>query len=183
MENGASSYLRFLDGDKNGFVDIVKGYKDGLTLFINTITKDIHLSEEAANDVLVLLYVKKPQYNSKYSFKTWLYTIGRNTALNYMKKVKRTDYSSYEDSCYIADEKAIETDYIKDEQRIMIHQSIKALKTEYGQILYLTYFEGLSNSEASRIMGKTLKQISDLLYYAKKALKNELQRRGINGQI
>lgn len=28
MENGASSYLRFLDGDKEGFVDIVRLYKD-----------------------------------------------------------------------------------------------------------------------------------------------------------
>ena len=33
MENGASSYLRFLNGDKNGFVDIVRDHKDGLTLF------------------------------------------------------------------------------------------------------------------------------------------------------
>ena len=48
MENGASSYLRFLDGDKSGFVDVVKEYKDRLTLFINTIIRDIHISEEAA---------------------------------------------------------------------------------------------------------------------------------------
>ena len=40
MDNGASSYLRFLNGDKNGFVDIVKDYKDGLTLFINTIIRE-----------------------------------------------------------------------------------------------------------------------------------------------
>lgn len=58
MDNGASSYLRFLNGDKNGFVDIVKDYKDGLTLFINTIVKDIHISEEAANEVFLKLYVK-----------------------------------------------------------------------------------------------------------------------------
>ena len=64
MENGASSYLRFLNGDKNGFVDIVKDYKDGLTLFINTIVKDIHISEEAANEVFLKLYVKKPKYTA-----------------------------------------------------------------------------------------------------------------------
>ena len=88
MDNGASSYLRFLNGDKNGFVDIVKDYKDGLTLFINTIIKDIHISEEAANEVFLKLYVKKPKYKSRYSFKTWLYTIGKNTAINYLKNSK-----------------------------------------------------------------------------------------------
>ena len=40
------------------------------------------------------LYVKKPKYKVQYSFKTWLYTIGKNTAINYLKKFKRTDYSN-----------------------------------------------------------------------------------------
>ena len=36
MENGASSYLRFLNGDNDGFVDLVKEYNDGLILFLNS---------------------------------------------------------------------------------------------------------------------------------------------------
>ncbi|WP_295090894.1 RNA polymerase sigma factor [Ruminococcus sp.] len=183
MDNGASSYLRFLNGDKNGFVDIVKDYKDGLTLFINTIIRDIHISEEAANEVFLKLYLKKPKYKSQYSFKTWLYAIGRNTAINYLKKFKRTDYSNIEDCCYISDEKDIEMDYIKGEQNFLIHQALKALKAEYAQILYLIYFEELSNSEAAEIVGKSPKQISDLIYCAKKSLKAELERRGKDGQI
>jgi len=43
MDNGASSYLRFLNGDNDRFVDIVKEYNDGLILFINSIIKDIQL--------------------------------------------------------------------------------------------------------------------------------------------
>ena len=30
MDNGASSYRRFLDGDDNGITEIVENYKDGL---------------------------------------------------------------------------------------------------------------------------------------------------------
>ena len=36
MDNGASSYRRFLDGDENGFVELVRDYKDGLILYINS---------------------------------------------------------------------------------------------------------------------------------------------------
>ena len=183
MDNGASSYLRFLNGDKNGFVELVRGYKDGLTLFINTIIKDIHLSEEVANEVFLKLYIKKPKYQSNYSFKTWLYTIGKNTAINYLKKYKRIKYSDIDDCCYIADEKDIESDYIKGEQNLIIHRTLKNLKAEYSQILYLIYFEELSNAEAAKVMGKTSKQISDLIYCAKKALKIELERRKADGQI
>ena len=183
MENGASSYLRFLNGDKNGFVELVTDYKDGLTLFVNTIIKDIHIAEEVANEVFLKLYIKKPKYKSDYSFKTWLYTIGKNTAINYMKKFKRIDYSSIEDCCYISDEKDIESDYIKGEQNVVIHQSLRSLKTEYAQVLYLIFFEELSNSEAAKVIGKTQKQISDLIYNAKKALKSELERRNADEQI
>ncbi|BBK23162.1 hypothetical protein Aargi30884_20650 [Amedibacterium intestinale] len=30
MDNGAGSYRRFLDGDDDGIVEIVRDYKDGL---------------------------------------------------------------------------------------------------------------------------------------------------------
>ena len=183
MENGAGSYLRFLNGDKEGFVDIVRLYKDGLTLFVNTFIRDIHISEEVANEVFLKLYIKKPKYKSEFSFKTWLYTIGKNTAVNYLKKVRRTNYASIEDCFYIADEKDIEADCIQNEQNLLIHRALKALKAEYSQVLYLVYFEELSHAEISEIMGKNPKQVRDLIYNAKKALKTELERRTDNGQI
>ena len=35
MDNGASSYRRFLDGDDEGIVEIIRDYKDGLILYLN----------------------------------------------------------------------------------------------------------------------------------------------------
>ncbi len=60
----------------------------------------------------------------------------------------------------------------------MVHQVLHRLKLEYRQVLYLSYFEGFSNSEAALIMKKSDRQIKDLLYNAKKALKSELERSG-----
>lgn len=111
MDNGASSYLRFLNGDKEGFVDIVKEYRNGLVLFINVIVGDIHISEEAADNALMKLYIKKPKYRSECSFKAWLYTIGKNAALDYIKKLRRKQYVPIEDYYYLADETDIEADY------------------------------------------------------------------------
>ena len=59
-----------------------------------------------------------------------------------------------------------------------MHQVFHRLKLEYRQVLYLSYFEGFSNSEAALIMKKSDRQIKDLLYNAKKALKSELERSG-----
>ena len=90
---------------------------------------------------------------------------------------------SIEDCCYISSEQDIEADYIRDEQNILIHQVLKNLKAEYAQVLYLVYFEELTNTETAKIMKKTNKQVSDLIYCAKRALKNELERRKQDGQV
>ena len=60
----------------------------------------------------------------------------------------------------------------------MVHQALHSLKLEYRQILYLIYFEGFNKEEAALIMNKSERQIKDLLFNSKKALKDELERRG-----
>lgn len=181
MDNGASSYLRFLNGDKEGFVELVKEYKDGLVLFLNCYTNDIHIAEEAADETFLKLYVNKPKYKSEYSFKTWLYTIGRNTALSYIKKLKKHRLEPIEDYYYLSDDIDIEAEYIQNEENLRIHRAIRNLKKEYAHVLYLVYFEDLTNSETAEVMGKSLKQISDLIYRAKNALKSELEKGEQNG--
>ena len=183
MENGASSYLRFLNGDNDAFVGLVREYNDKLVLFLNTVVGDIHMAEEAADETFLKLYTNRPAYNEQYSFKTWLYTIAKNTALNYVKKLKRGSVVPIEDCVYLSDETDIEEEYIKGEQNTILHHAIKALNSEYSQVLYLIYFEGMSNAEAAKVMGKTSRQLYNLLYRAKQALREELERRDSNGQV
>ena len=85
MDNGASSYRRFLEGDDSGIVEIIRDYKDGLILFLNRYVNNIHTAEELAEDTFFRIVTRKPRFVAKYSFKTWLYTIGRNIAINHVK--------------------------------------------------------------------------------------------------
>ena len=89
MDNGASSYRRFLEGDTNAIIDIISDYREGLVLFINSFIDDFCTAEELAEDVFVKLCVDKPDFSGKCSFKTWLFTIGKNAALNLIKKKSR----------------------------------------------------------------------------------------------
>ena len=60
MDNGASSYRRFLDGDNNGFVEIVRIYNDGLVLYLNSFVNNISVADELAEETFVKLGIKKP---------------------------------------------------------------------------------------------------------------------------
>ena len=178
MDNGASSYRRFLDGDDNGFVEIVRDYKDGLILFLDSFVRNLSISEELAEDTFVKLGIKKPRFSGKSSFKTWLYAIGRNVAVDYIRKESKRSELSIDECSNLADRQALEDAYLKEERRIVIHQALGKLKPEYRQVLWLTYFEELSNKEAAKVMRKSVHSIETLIYRAKQSLKQELIKEG-----
>ena len=178
MDNGSILYRRYLDGDDEAMVELIRIHKDGLMLYIKGITSNLSLAEELMEDTFFKLAAKKPKFSGKCSFKTWLYAIGRNITTKQLRKSAKLKVVPLESQEYLSDEENIAGDYIKSEQKRAVHQALHELKLEYRQVLYLSYFEGFSNSEAALIMKKSDKQIRDLLYNAKKALKSELERSG-----
>ncbi|MBR3422232.1 MAG: RNA polymerase sigma factor [Ruminococcus sp.] len=178
MDNGASSYRRFLEGDKESIINIVSEYNNGLVLFLSSITGDICLAEELAEDVFCGLLLDKPRFGGKSSFKTWLYSIARYKALQMMKKAKRTADIPVDEMYTLTDEADIEREHIRNEQKIAVHRAMKRIASDYSQVLYLTYFEGFNNTETAKIMKKNNRQIENLLYRAKSALRAELEKEG-----
>ena len=179
MDNGASSYRRFLEGDDNGLAEIVKSYSDGLILYLNGIVNNLSVAEELAEETLFKIITKKPKFNARYSFKTWLYTIGRNVAIDYIRRHKKRSDTSYETlENYIQDETDLIRFYVSEERKIIVHKALKNLHSEYRQVLWLLYFEELSNSEVSIVMKKSSRQMKNLIYRAKNALKSELDKEG-----
>ena len=180
-DNGADSYRRFLDGDDNGMIELVRDYKDGLILFLNRYVNNIHTAEDLTEDTFVRLATKKPRFQADHSFKTWLYAIGRNIALNYLKREKRISgqpLEKYEKT--LAEENLLERSYLLEERKIQVHRTLSQLQPEYARILYLKFFEELTNEQIARILKKNKRQIENLTYQAKQSLKAKLEKEGIH---
>ena len=79
---------------------------------------------------------------------------------------------------YLREEADLERAYIRQEHKIQVHKALEKLAPDYRQILWLVYFEKLSHEEASLVMKKSSRQIRNLLYRAKQALKSELEKEG-----
>ncbi len=180
MDNGASSYRRFReDGDESGLVEIIRDYKDGLILYLNSFVGNIHTAEELAEDTFVLLGTRKPKDKGKGSFKTWLYTIGRNVAIDYLRRSSKHAKISIDDCPeLVSEEQNLEFAYIKEERKITVHRALAKLKSEYRQILWLIYFEDFSIKQAAAVMKKSVHSIETLVYRARKALKSQLELEG-----
>ena len=179
MDNGASSYRRFLDGDDKGLAEIVRDYKDGLILYLNGFVNNVSVAEELMEETFFKIIAKKPRFTAKHSFKTWLYTIGRNVAIDYLRhNAKHADVSADDIEAYLKDERDLEKMYLTEERKIAVHKALKKLHPEYRQVLWLLYFENFSNMDAATIMKKNTRQMKNLVYRAKNALKSELDKEG-----
>lgn len=179
MDNGASSYRRFLEGDENGIVEIIKDYKDGLILYLNGFTQNVCIAEELMEETFVRLVVKKPKFSARYSFKTWLYTIGRNVAIDYLRRnSKLVNMSAEEMQNILSEEESLEQSYIREEEKIAVHRAMSKLNADYRQVLYLMFFEDFGTEQVAAVMKKSKRQIGNLIYRAKMSLKSELDKEG-----
>ncbi len=180
MDNGESNYRRFLNGDDDGLTLIIKDYKDGLILYLNSYVNNIYLAEDLMQETFFKIAVKKPKFKGKSSFKTWLYTIGRNLAIDHLRHNSKVSAFSIDImGNHIEDEENLEKIYIKNERKIIIHKALTTLKPEYRQVLWLIYFECFSNEEAAQVMNKSKRQIENLLFRAKQSLKATLDKEGL----
>ena len=176
-------YQDFFAGNQEALTDIIRDYRDGLLLYLNGIVQNITIAEELTEDVFVKLVMKRPRFSADSSFKTWLYAIGRNLAISYIRRQKHIHIPLENCPELTDDEKNLERQYIQKEQNMILHNAMKGLKLEYRQVLWLIYFEGFSQKETARIMGKSVHNVETLAYRARQALKAKLLEEGFEYEI
>lgn len=71
-----------------------------------------------------------------------------------------------------------EESVINRERNKAVRSAMAKINPLYAQVLYLSFFEGMDNAEISLIIGKSKRQVEMLLYRAKEALKNFLEKEG-----
>ena len=178
MDNGASSYRRFLDGDESAFDEIMKELFDNLVFFIDRYVHDIHAAEDIAIDTFSDLVVNKHRYNFKVTLKTYLFMLGRSRALNYIKHRKVIDFVELSEADKMSEQETLEEIVLVDERKRVVNNALCALSDDMRVVIHLIYFEGLSYDEAAKVMKKNCKQVDNLLYRAKKELRIILGKDG-----
>lgn len=178
MDIGAQLYTQYLSGDDAALEQLVKTYGDGLVRFAYCFVKDSMTAEDVAEDTFATLIVKRKRFFANATFKTYLYKIARNKCLDYLRFRKRFVPLEDVDNVLCADNP--EHEIVSNECSQTLYRCMQRLPLQYRDVLMLSYVEGFSIEQTSRIMGKTIKQTYNLLARAKQSLKQLLINEGIN---
>lgn len=172
-------YLLFLKNDNEAFNMLVKKYRKSLISFIIKYVKNIEIADDLAQDAFVYMLINKKEYDFKYTFKTYLYTIAKSRAINYLKKEKKKiifDESYMLNNDIESFEETLDATLIRKEKYEILYKNLKNLKQDYRLAIYLADFQGFKYEEIGRILNKTLPQTKMLIHRARKALKKLLKK-------
>ena len=172
MDNGASSYRRFLDGDESAFDDIVNELFQKLVFFVDSYVHDVHTAEDIAIDVFSDLIANRRKYNFKVTLKTYLFMLGRSRALDYIKHRKVINFVELSEAENLSgDSVGLEEIVLADEKKRLVNTAVSRLNADMREVIHLVYFEDMPYEQAARVMKKSRKQVDNLIYRAKKELR------------
>ena len=178
MNTDWECYEAFLAGNTEGFEQLVLRYKNPLIYFLCRYVEDVMTAEDLAQDAFVEVYVHKERFEKEKNFKTYLFTIGRNKAVDYLRKHK--DVTALMDELPEQEDESQELErlVLRKEQSKILAAAMKKLKQEYQLVITLVDLEDMSYADAAKVLKKTLPQIKVLLHRARKALARQLEREG-----
>ena len=181
MSVGNELFRRYLDGDSGAFDLIIKEYRENLIFFVMRYVRSVSVAEDIAQDAFVELLIHKNRYNFSCSLKTYLFTIAKNKAVNYLRRRKFVSDDEIDPNSH-SDEETLTERVIKGEQNEKLYKVLGKLPEDYRNALYLVYIEDMSYEDAGRVMGKNRKQIENLVFRAKAAARKELEKEGVFGE-
>ena len=169
-------------GDEDALAELIALYRHPLTAFINSILHDPETAEEITIDVFVDLVNKKAVFRGDSGLKTFLFAVGRNKALRHLRKSRPSSALFCDELWYVA----IVTDSLEDTVERTLHAqtirtALRRLRPSYREVLFLLYYENMTNQQAAVVLHKSAKQVANLSYRAKSALRTILEQEGVTG--
>ena len=169
--------IRLTGGGTAALETIIRTYSDPLVRFACSYVGSPSVAEELMEDALADVLFRDKKYNDEAHFKAYLYKAVRNRCLNYLRFHK--NMIPLEDVEGVLFSGNLEKDAIKKERDRMVYACMQELPLQYRQVLALTYFEGFSLEEVCTIMGRSKKQVYNLLCRAKASMRILLEKVGI----
>ncbi|MFK8138638.1 MAG: RNA polymerase sigma factor [Bdellovibrionales bacterium] len=138
------------DGDQLAYSELVTRHQQALYRVIFRYVKDQDSTEDVVQEAFVKAYQKIHQFESRSSFKSWLFRIAINTAKNKLRANKK-EHLKIED-VQISRNAEAESALLKEAVKVKIKEEIEKLPMKQKTALTLRVFEDMSFKEIAGIM-------------------------------
>ena len=152
-------------GSEKAFRQLFHLYADLLHTYIQNITKSSELAEEVVQDIFLQIWISRETLHNVRNFRSYLFVISRNHALNIIKKMIRENrrVKQWEES------KALHADsnpeYLE-HQLSLLDEAILLLPPQQQKVWVMSRKQGMKYSEIAAATGLSRETIKKYLQYA-----------------
>ena len=174
----------YLKGDREALNILIKRYLTPIFNYALSFVKDTAVAEDITQEVFVKVWQKIKKFDERFKFKNWLYTITKNTCLDYLKKSKTINFSELN----LVDDNLLFEDFIKEaglspqaeveaaQKAEMVNAAVNKLPEKYQETVKLHHHEGYKFREIAAILGESIETIKSRNRRALQKLKNLIKK-------
>lgn len=160
---------QYIDGDDEAFKELLNRYTKPLYNFVvHFVNKND--TPDVVSETFIKVWKNVNRFDAdKASFKTWIFTIAKNSAMDFLRKKKSllfSDIKSGEDEEIntfaenIPDESVLPDEALqKLQDKEVLNDILKDLPPHYQEVLILHYQEELTFDEIGKILDKPLNTV------------------------
>ena len=169
MENHTDEQLveSYLNGEKEALELLIKRYLKPIFGFVFSYIKNSEDAEEITQDAFFKAWKNLKKFDKEKKFKTWLFSIAKNTALDFLKKKKPLLFSTIEEDgkensiigkipepSPLPDEILNRADLAEE-----LNLAMDKLSPKYREVIFLYYKEQFNFREISELLNEPLDTI------------------------
>jgi RNA polymerase sigma-70 factor, ECF subfamily len=172
--------VRAQAGDEAAFSELVERFSPRLRYFLRKLLASADGAEDALQDVWLDVFRGLPRLEDPQALVAWLYRIARDRAYGRLRKARRLELP--------LDETQVEEPAVEDEEEFSaeeaarIHAALDELPAEQREVLVLRFLEEMSYEQIARVVGCQLGTVRSRIHYAKRALRERVQRSEVRDQ-
>ena len=162
-----------IDFNDSTFEDLFKSYFQDLMRFVCSYVNDEEMAKDIVHDVFFALLRNKKRLDVSYSMKSYLFTLARNYALNYLKHLRVIAMNEREVSDLL--ENAGEELGVYEERLNRLNEKLAELPEKQREVLMKCFVEGRKYKDVADEMEISVNSLKTHISRGLKFLRNELR--------
>jgi len=173
-----------LTGSQNAYKQLMNRHQQAVFHIVFKIVRNNDTASDLVQETFMKAFASLATYRAEYKFSTWLYRIGANCAIDYLRKQRIRTLSldspaqtaDGEMEFEIADESFNpERDLLNHEKRISINDAIDELPEKYRLVIIYRHKDNKTYEEISEVLDVPIGTVKARIFRARELLKKKLR--------
>ncbi len=177
-----------VSGIEGSFEELVRRYQRPISAYVYRMVGNYESALDLTQEIFIKVYSSLQRYRSEFKFSTWIYKIAHNAAIDHLRRTATREQSlvmgpenDQFDLPVESKRPSPEQESERKERRGEIESVVRALPSNYRELIILRHSQDLSYEEIVEVTGLPLGTVKNRLFRAREMMRQQFVDKGITG--